>query len=139
MMITKMTQGIVSTQGLERVRGLARRRAERPTCSTWAGGRRRSEKQKIIAMTMDVINQRIGLGLEEGADLRSRNCFMMASFDGSGNAYDLVLILMDKVIKKYSSTSFNHLLFLVPRPDDLQEDCHCTIEKMNPPGSREAM
>ena len=121
MMITKMTQGIVSTQGLERVRGLARRRAERPMCSTWAGERRRSEKQKIIAMTMDVINQSIGLGLQEGAGLRRRICLIMASFDGSGNTR----------IKKHSSTSLNHFkLILLPRPDDLQEECCVTMKRL---------
>ena len=106
------------------MRGLARRRAARPTCSTSAGERRRSEKQKIVAMTMDVVNQRIGIGLQEGADLRSRNCFIMASFDGFGNAYDLVL--MDGVTKKYSLNHFK--LTLLTTPDDFQEDCFVTLK-----------
>ena len=62
----------------------------------------------------------------------------MASFVDSVNAYDPVL--MDKVVKKYSSTSLNHFKsILLPRPDDLQKDCYCSIEKMNPPGCREEM
>ena len=90
-------------------------------CSTWAGERRRSEKQKIIAMTMDVINQSIGLGLQEGAGLRRRICLIMASFDGSGNTR----------IKKHSSTSLNHFkLILLPRPDDLQEECCVTMKRL---------
>ena len=50
-------------------------------------------------------------------------------------AYDLVL--MDGVTKKYSCNHFK--LSLLLRPNDLQEDSYCYIEKMNPPGFREAM
>ena len=108
----------------------------RPTCLTWAAGRPRSEKPKIIAMdVMDSVIKRVCLGLQESADLRNRICLMMAFFIDSDNAYDLVL--MDGVTKKYSCNHFKLTLLL--RPNDLQEDSYCYIEKMSPPGFREAM
>ena len=80
---------------------------------------------------MDSVIKRVCLGLQESADLRNRICLMMASFIDSDNAYDLVL--MDGVTKKYSCNHFKLTLLLRPN------DSYCYIEKINPPGFREAM